>query len=76
MKNFIINEFIEERKPSGQAYEFDSFIKAEEFAKTFKNGVYSNCYKHEPPYPYLWVRVEEITEGVRGLPSSYCYFAE
>ena len=76
MENFIINEFIEERKPSGQAYEFDCFKKVEEFVKTYKNGIYSNCYKLEPPYPYLWVRLEENTESGRELPFSYCYFAE
>jgi hypothetical protein len=76
MENFIVNEFIEERKPSATAYEFDSFKKAEEFAKTYKNGIYSNCYKHEPSYPYLWIRAERITDAGRELPFSYCYFAE
>lgn len=76
MNNFIISEFIEKGKPSNQPYEFESFDKVEDFVRTFKNGVYSNCYRHEPPYPYLWVQAEGIIEGDRGIPSSYCYFAE
>jgi hypothetical protein len=76
MDNFIINEFIKERKPSGPSFKFENFDKVEDFVKTFKDGVYSNRYKFEPPYPYLWVRIEEITDGGYELPASYCYFAE
>ncbi len=75
MKNFLVNEFLEERKPSGKTYEFDNFSKVQDFMNTFQNNAYSKCYRNEPPYPYVWVRVEEITENGQDLPISYCYFA-
>jgi hypothetical protein len=75
MENYVINEFFSERE-AGIQKEFDSFDKVKDFMKYFNNGSYPTCYKNEPPYPYVWVRVEEQTINGPRDNRSYCYYAK
>ena len=75
MENYVINEFISERE-AGIQKEFYSFSEVQYFVRTFYNASYPTCYKNEPPYPYIWVRVEEQTENGPRDNRSYCYFAK
>lgn len=75
METYLIDEFLADRKPGIQIANFERFDKVEEFVKSFKNGIYSSCYKYEPPYPYLWVRLENNSDGDR-KNQSYCYYAK
>jgi hypothetical protein len=76
MKNFVVSEFLENRMPSAFQKEFESITKVENFMKEFKNGFYSTEYVKEPPYPYVWVILEEMTENGPIGTQSFRFYAK
>lgn len=67
-----ITDLFSQEGPSQLLGEFNNIGDIEAYI----NGSFPICYKDEPPYPYVWVRLEGIDEFNHRNSISYCYYGK
>lgn len=69
---YIAWEFLKDRTPAIPVANCNSISEVDNRV----NVVYPVRYKNEPPYPYIFVQLEEINELGNRNTTTYCYYGK